>query len=342
MKDSLLNVAVLGATGYVGLELVKLLEKHPKVKMKYLCAQKLIGRSINVLDKRIKSKNLPKISNLNKIKWDDIDLIFTALPNGESQKIASKIPDKIKLIDLSADFRLENPKEYKKWYKINHNSKKLIKKSIYSIPEFTKEIIHKYKFIGNPGCYPTSVQLPLIPLIKNNMVNLKNIIVDSKSGYSGAGKNLKKKFKHENLFNSVSAYGVGSHKHMAELDQELSKVTNKKVSITFTPHLIPMFRGILSTIYLETKRNLSPIKVYKYLKKYHKKNYFVRFAQFNTSINTGNVMNTNFCRMTVCKDRKKNRIIIISTIDNLVKGASGQAIQNMNIAYKFNEKTGLA
>ena len=157
MKDSLLNVAVLGATGYVGLELVKLLEKHPKVKMKYLCAQKLIGKSINVLDKRIKSKNLPKISNLNKIKWNDIDLIFTALPNGESQKIAAKIPDKIKLIDLSADFRLENPKEYKKWYKINHNSKKLIKKSIYSIPEFTKEIIHKYKFIGNPGCYPTSV-----------------------------------------------------------------------------------------------------------------------------------------------------------------------------------------
>ena len=341
MKDSLLNVAVLGATGYVGLELVKLLEKHPKVKMKYLCAQKLIGRSINVLDKRIKSKNLPKISNLNKIKWNDIDLIFTALPNGESQKIAAKIPDKIKLIDLSADFRLENPNEYKKWYKINHNSKKLIKKSIYSIPEFTKEIIHKYKFIGNPGCYPTSVQLPLIPLIKNNMVNLKNIIVDSKSGYSGAGKNLKKKFKHENLFNSVSAYGVGSHKHMAELDQELSKVTNKKVSITFTPHLIPMFRGILSTIYLETKRNLSPIKVYKYLKKYHKKNYFVKIMPINRKLGTENVLNTNFCEISICRSNIKNKLIILSAIDNLIKGAAGQAVQNMNLVFGYNEKLGL-
>lgn len=341
MKDSLLNIAILGATGYVGIELIKLLENHPKVKIKYLCAQKLIGKSVYSLDKKIISKNLPKVSKLNDIKWKNVNLVFTALPNGEAQKLAIRIPRKIKIIDLSADFRLDNSAMYKKWYKINHYSKRLIKKSIYSIPEFSKKKIYKYDIIGNPGCYPTSIQLPLIPLLQKKMINTNNIIVDSKSGYSGAGKNLEKRFKYKYLHESVSAYGVGSHKHMAELDQELSKAANKKIKVTFTPHLIPMFRGILSTIYLEMNKKVTAKKVYNFLRKYHKNNYFVKLAKFDTSINTGEVMNTNFCKISVCKNREKNKIIVISIIDNLVKGASGQAVQNMNIAYNFKETAGL-
>ena len=173
------------------------------------------------------------------------------------------------------------------------------------------------------------------------MINLNNIIIDSKSGYSGAGKNIKNKFNFKNLFDSVSAYGVGSHRHKPEIDQELSKIAKKEVNVIFTPHLIPMFRGILSTIYLEMNKNVNPIKIYKFLKKYHKKNFFIKLAKFNSSIGTGEVMNTNYCKISICKDIKKNRVIIISAIDNLIKGASGQAVQNMNVAYKIKETAGL-
>ena len=340
MKDSL-NIAIAGATGYVGLELTNILIKHPNVKILYLCAQKSIGRSILSFDKRLNRKNLPKISKIDKIDWKKINVLFTALPNGEAQKIAKKIPIEVKLIDLSADFRLNNINQYKKWYGFNHKSKKLIKDSIYAVTEFSKDKIKNYRIISCPGCYPTSIHLPLIPLVKKRLIKLKNIIIDSKSGYSGAGKNIKKKFKFKNLFNSVSAYGLSSHRHLAEIDQELSKVSKNKINVLFTPHLIPMFRGILSTIYLETSKNNNAFGIYKFLKKFHKNNYFVKIAKFNTPIGTGSVMNTNFCRISVCKSRKNNGIIIISAIDNLLKGASGQAVQNMNIAFKLNETIGL-
>lgn len=340
MRDSL-NIAIAGATGYVGLELIKILSRHPKVKIAYLCANKSVGKSINLFDKRIKNKNLPKISKINKVDWNKINILFTALPNGKAQKIVNQIPNNVKLIDLSADFRLEDIKLYKKWYGSNHYCKKFIKKSIYAITEFSRNKLQNYRIISCPGCYPTSAQLPLIPLVKNGMINVNKIIIDSKSGYSGAGKNIKKKFAYKNLFNSVSAYGVGSHRHMAEIDQELSKVSKRKINVFFTPHLIPMFRGILSTIYIETKAKYNALKIHKFLKKYHKNNFFIKIAKFNSSIGTGDVINTNFCKISVCKDRKPNRVIIISAIDNLIKGASGQAVQNMNVAFKFKETMGL-
>ena len=278
---------------------------------------------------------------MKKLIGKKINILFTALPNGEAQKISKLIPENVKLIDLSADFRLKNPELYKKWYGINHNSKKLIKKSIYAITEFSRNKLAKYKIISCPGCYPTSVQIPLIPLVKNNMININNIIIDSKSGYSGAGKNIRKKFPFKNLFDSVSAYGVGSHRHMAEIDQELSKISKKRVNVLFTPHLIPMFRGILSTIYLETNRKNNAEKIYNFLKKYHRNNFFVKVAKFNTPIGTGDIVNTNYCKISVCKDRKDHKIIIISAIDNLVKGGSGQAVQNMNVACNLKETMGL-
>ena len=340
MKDSL-KIAIAGATGYVGLELIKILIKHPKAKILYLCAQKSIGKKINSFDKNIKNKKLPKISNIKNINWDKINIIFTALPNGEAQKIANIKPKNVKLIDLSADFRLNSANKFKKWYGINHSSKYLIKKSLYAITEFSRNKIKDYNILACPGCYPTSIQIPLIPLIKRKMINTNNIIIDSKSGYSGAGKNIKKKFSFKNLFNSVSAYGIGYHRHMAEIDQELSNASNKKIKVSFTPHLIPMFRGILSTIYLETINRYTAKQIYNELKMSHKYNSFIKIAKFNSPIGTGEVMGTNKCQISVCKNRDKNKVIIISAIDNLIKGASGQAVQNMNVAFNLKESMGL-
>ena len=340
MKDSI-KIAIAGATGYIGLELVKILSKHPKSKILYLCATKSIGKPINLFDKRINRKNLPKITKVEKVNWSKVNVLFTALPNGEAHKIIKILPNHTKLIDLSADFRLSNHNEYKKWYGIKHKSIKYIPKSLYSISEFSKKKLEKFKIISCPGCYPTSVQIPLIPLIKNKLILTKNIIIDSKSGYSGAGKNIKKKFNYKKLFESVSAYGVGAHRHMAEIDQELSKAADKVIKTSFTPHLIPMFRGILSTIYLEARGRNNARSIFNYLKKYHKDNYFVKVAPFNKPIGTGDVINTNFCNISICENRSKNKIIIISAIDNLLKGGSGQAVQNMNISFNLNESMGL-
>ena len=304
MKDSL-NIAIAGATGYVGIELIKILLKHSKVKILYLCANKSAGKKISYFDKKLSSKKLPKISKIQSINWKNLDIIFTALPDGEAQKISKKKPNHVKLIDLSADFRLKDPKVYKKWYGKKFINKKVINKSLYAISEFSRKSLQKYNIISCPGCYPTSIQIPLIPILQKNMINPNNIIIDSKSGYSGAGKSIKKKFNFTNIYQSVNAYKIGFHRHMAEIDQELSKVSKSKIEVSFTPHLIPVFRGILSTIYLETKNNISAKSVYTFLKNFHKNNFFVKVAKYNTPIGTGDVMNTNYCQISVCNTRKK-------------------------------------
>jgi len=337
------KIAVIGATGFTGLDLVYLLSKHSKIKIINLCATKNLGKKISLFDKRIK-KELPRISSVKKINWNNIDLVFLSLPNGGAQKIIKKFFykfDHLKFIDLSADFRIKNHKKYLKTYKINHKAKDLIKYSIYSISEFNKNKIKDYRIISNPGCYPTSIQLPLIPLIKKNLIKFNNITIDSKSGYSGAGKNIEKKFKHKNLYNSTYAYSTKNHRHIAEIDQEFSKLTKKKISFTFNPHLIPTFRGILSTIYLDINKKSSLKKIRDELIRYYKNSPFVKILKLNTEIGSGNVMNTNNCEISICETRVKNKIIIFSAIDNLVKGASGQAIQNMNLLYDFLETDGL-
>ncbi|MFL2889267.1 MAG: N-acetyl-gamma-glutamyl-phosphate reductase [Pelagibacteraceae bacterium] len=337
-----LNIAVLGATGYVGLDLVYLLSKHPNVKIKYLCAQKSLGKNINNFDKRIKKK-LPKISNIKKVNWSTLDLVFLSLPNGQAHKIVNKLYsfENLKFIDLSADFRLTNSKEYKKWYFMNHGAKNKIKDSIYSIAEFVKKDIKNYKIIANPGCYPTSIQLPLIPLIKKNCIQTNNIIIDSKSGYSGAGKNFTKKFKYKNIYKSIYPYGLVRHRHMAEIDQQLKKIKSK-IYYSFNPYIIPTFRGILSSIYVDLKKGNNIKKVKKILSKYYLNNTFIKIEKINKSIGTGDVLGTNYCKISVCETRNKNKIVIFSAIDNLIKGASGQAIQNMNLIYNFKEKAGLS
>ena len=338
-----LKVAVIGATGFTGLDLINLLANHSRVKILYLCATKNIGKSINIFDKRIK-KRLPKITSSKNVNWGELDVVFLSLPNGEAQKIVKKFFykfPKLKFIDLSADFMITNPKIYLKNYKIKHKAIKLIKHSIYSISEFNKKKIKRYRIIANPGCYPTSVQLPLIPLIKKNLIDSNDITIDTKSGFSGAGKNFKKKFKHKNLHSSTFAYGVTGHRHVCEIEQEFFKLTKKKINFTFNPHLLPAFRGILTAMYLKPKKNVNINKIRNLLMTYYKRSSFIKILKLNSNIGSGDVLNTNKCEISVCQTRSRNKIVIFSAIDTLIKGASGQAIQNMNLLFNFKEKTGL-
>ena len=338
---SKINVLISGSTGYIGVQLINLLIKHKKINIKYLCGNNSVGKDISLYDKSLKNKNLPKIIKFKNYLLKDIEIIFTALPNGEAQLISKKLLKKNILIDLAGDFRLNKASSYLKWYKKKHKAPKLIKKSIYSLPELTGDKIKKFQIIGCPGCYPTSVLIPLIPLIKKNLVRKDNIIIDSKSGYSGAGRGVHKKYKSKNLYESISAYGIGFHRHNSEIEQMIKSYTNKKFKFTFTPHLSPMFRGILTTIYIDLAKGKTINNLHFELKKFYEKSNFVKINSINSLISTNDVINTNNCKISICKSKYKDKAIILSSIDNLIKGGAGQAIQNMNILKNFDINEGL-
>ena len=336
-----LNVLIAGSTGYIGVQLIKLLIKHKNINIKYLCGNSSIGKKISFYDTSLKSKKLPRIVRYNKKYLSCVDIIFTALPNGEAQIISKDLLNKNTLIDLAADFRLKKGSDYLKWYKQKHKALNNIKNSIYALPEITGKLVKKFSIIGCPGCYPTSILLPLIPLLRGKSINLRNIIIDSKSGYSGAGRGVHKKFENKKLYESLSAYGIGFHRHNSEIHQEFKNYTSSKISFIFTPHIIPMFRGILSTIYVDLKPGTTLNKVQNILKKFHKKNKFVKIKNTNSFLSTNDVMNTNYCFISVCKTKYKDKIIILSVIDNLIKGGAGQAVQNMNLKYGYKISEGL-
>ena len=336
-----LNVLVAGSTGYIGVQLVKLLVKHKFVNIKYLCGNTSIGKKISDYDKTSSLKKLPKIVKFDKKFLNHVDIIFTALPNGEAQTISKFLNKNNVMIDLAADFRLENKFNYHKWYNQKHKAINNIKKSIYSLPEINGNLVDKYNIISCPGCYPTSILLPLIPLIKSKLIDLNNIIIDSKSGFSGAGRSVHQKYKNKNLYESLSAYGVGFHRHNSEIEQMLKKYTKSKFKFSFTPHLTPMFRGILSTIYVDLNKKSSQSKIIQTLNKFYKKSSFTKILKKNKLISTNDVINTNNCHISVCKTKYKKKLVILSTIDNLIKGGAGQAVQNMNIKYNFPETMGL-
>jgi len=336
-----LNVLVAGSTGYIGVQLIKLLVKHKFVNLKYLCGNTSIGKKISEYDKDKSLRKLPRIKKFDKKFLENVDVVFTALPNGEAQKISKVLNKNNVLIDLAADFRLENKFNYLKWYKQKHKASSNIKKSIYSLPEINGNLVDKYNIISCPGCYPTSILLPLIPLIKNKLIDLNNIIIDSKSGFSGAGRSVHQKYKNKNLYESLSAYGVGFHRHNSEIEQMLKKYTKSKFKFNFTPHLTPMFRGILSTIYIDLNKKSSQSKIIQTLNKFYKNSSFTKVLKKDRLISTNDVINTNNCYISVCKTKYKKKLVILSAIDNLIKGGAGQAVQNMNIKYNFPETMGL-
>ena len=336
-----LNALVAGSTGYIGIQLVKLLVKHKYINIKYLCGSSSVGKKIFNYDKSLSNQKLPTIIKFNKNLLNDVDVIFTALPNGQAQDISKHLNKNITLIDLAADFRLEKASDYLKWYKQKHRATNLIKKSLYSLPEINRKDIDKFQIISCPGCYPTSVLLPLIPLVKNRLIKVKNIVIDSKSGYSGAGRGVHNKYKNKNLYESLSAYGVGFHRHNSEINQMLKKFTRKNIDFSFTPHLTPMFRGILSTIYIDLENGVTQSKILKKLSNFYQKDPFIKILKTDSLISTNDVVNTNNCLISVCKSKYRNKIIILSAIDNLIKGGAGQAIQNLNIKFNFPIKAGL-
>ena len=338
---SKLNVLVCGSTGYIGIELVKILARHKKIHIKYLCGNSSVGKNISFYDKSLSKKKLPIIRKFQRKLLKEVDVIFSALPNGEAQKLSKFLLDKNLLIDLSADFRLKNKNEYLKWYKIKHSAQKLIKNSIYSLPELKKNQFKNQKVISSPGCYPTSILLPLAPLIQKNFISNRNIVIDSKSGYSGAGRNVHKKYKNKNLYESLSAYGIANHRHNSEIQQELDLYTKKKNYFDFTPHLSPMFRGIITTINVDLKKKIDAKKIHRYLSKFYKKSKFVKIKKINSLLSTNEVINTNNCLISICNSKNKNKLIILSAIDNLIKGGGGQAVQSMNMYYGFKEDEAL-
>ena len=336
------NIAIAGATGFSGIELIKILLKHPYANIKYLFAQSNIGKPMSFFDQSFKNTKLPLVSKFSINSINKVDTIFTALPHGESHFISNVMSSKTTLIDLSADFRLEDKNVFQTWYKTEHKSIKNQKKAIYGLSEINRKKILKTNIIACPGCYPTSILLPLIPLIQRDMINPRTIKADSKSGYSGAGKKIyDKKLYPNNIYENIGIYGVAKHRHMPEIDQELSKFSKKKIQISFTPHILPTFRGMLSTIYVDLNNNYDDKKIYKYLLNYYKKDKFIKIFNNNVMINTDAVINTNNCHIGIYNNRFEGQLIIASAIDNLVKGAAGQAVQNFNIKYKFKEDLAL-
>ena len=338
---SKINALIAGSTGYIGIQLTKILVNHKKVNIKYLCGNSSIGKNISTFDSSLKKHKLPKIIKFRKKLLKNVEVVFTALPNGESQKISKYLLKKNTLIDLSADFRLKKSREFLKWYKIKHKAPDMIKNSIYALPEIKRNNIKYNKIISCPGCYPTSILLPLIPLLSKKLISNNNIIIDSKSGYSGAGRTVHNKYKNRNLYESLSVYGIAVHRHNSEIQQELDFYTAKKNNFQFTPHLSPMFRGILSTIYVDLKKGVTKNKVYSFLKKYFKNDIFINITKQDTLLSTNDVINTNKCIISICKSKRKDKLIILSAIDNLIKGGGGQAVQNMNLLFNYKENEGL-
>lgn len=336
MSDKL-NIAIAGATGFVGLEIIKKISNHPNVNIKYLFVKESINEDIyKSLPKTI--KNLPELKKLDINLINECDVFFPALPHAELHKLAKEISSDVVVIDLSADFRLPDISTYEKWYKIKHESPELQKKSVYGLSEIYRDQIKSSNLIACPGCYPTSVLIPLHPLVSKNLIENHSIIIDSKSGYSGAGKKIYNNDQYPNLDENIAIYGVGQHRHMPEIDFYLSQFSNNKIEVSFTPHLIPTFRGMLSTIYVKSQNSLD--ELFSAMDEQYKNEPFVEVLK-SQMINTDKVTDTNKTLIAIHKSNIENSFIISCSIDNLLKGAAGQAIQNFNIRFGFEETLGL-
>lgn len=330
----MVNVAVVGATGYAGEELIKILLKHSGCSITYICAkidkpQEFYGFVCDNIDMNALEKNA--------------DIVFLALPHKTSMDF---VPTLLKagktVIDLSADYRLKDKTVYEKWYATQHKDAANLKDAVYGLPELYREKIKSAKFIANPGCYPTAAILPLAPLLKNKLCDTGGIIIDTKSGYSGAGRKSPDDPFWRDIKDNFKAYKIDSHQHSPEINQELSRIAGEKIKVIFVPHLLPIERGILETIYVRvTGAQATSDKLIDLYRKFYKNEPFVRIKSEGEFPQLRDVQNTNFCDIGIKISEDKKFIIIISAIDNLVKGAAGQAVQNMNIICGFKETEGL-
>jgi N-acetyl-gamma-glutamyl-phosphate reductase len=336
------RIAILGASGYSGADLVRLLALHPAARIVALTGERQAGKAMAEVFPHLAGIYLPRLIKIDEVDWAGVDLAFCALPHGTTQAVVSAIPAQVRVIDISADFRLSNIDSYAEWYGHPHQAPELQAEAVYGLTELARARIAKARIIANPGCYPTSAQLPLIPLLKAGLIDPDEIIIDAKSGVSGAGRDARQDSLFTEVSEGVHAYGIAKHRHAPEIEQELGLAAGRALKVVFTPHLIPMNRGILSTIYVKLTGAHTASDLRLALQKAYAGETFVRLTPEGTAPSTRHVRGSNLALIGVFADRVPGRAILISAIDNLVKGASGQAIQNMNVMLQIPEQTGLS
>ncbi len=343
MKPSTNTIAIgiLGASGYTGAELVRLLAHHPNVDIRLMTADRRAGQGMGEVFPHLAGIELPQLTRIDDADFSGLETVFLGLPHGTTQDVVAGLPDHLTVIDLSADFRLADLGTYAKWYGHEHRAPKLQKDAVYGITELSREAIRGARIIANPGCYPTASLLPLVPLIEAGLIGTDDIIIDAKSGVTGAGRAEKE----ANLFAEVSegihAYGIANHRHAPEIEQALSLAANGDVVVNFTPHLVPMNRGILASIYVALAEGVEVADLRAELQARYAGEPFVRVTPEGMAPATRHVRGSNHCLIGVFPDRLPGRAILISVIDNLVKGASGQAVQNFNLVSGLAETTAL-
>ena len=338
----MIKVAVLGATGYAGIEIVRILSAHPEVKLEVLGSHSFDGQDISevygnfahVLDMTCEELDIDRVA--------ECDVAFTALPHGASKDVIPSLIEKgLRVIDMSGDFRYDDIKVYEEWYGQEHSSPELLEESVYGLCELYRDKVKSARLVGNPGCYTSCSILGAYPILKSGLGNSKNIIVDAKSGVTGAGRGLGLGTHFCECTENSKAYKVATHRHTSEIEQELSKAAGEEVMISFTPHLIPQKRGILSTIYVNLNKPCTTQEVVDVYKEFYKDEYFIRVKDAGKLPETKHVAGSNFVDIGIVVDERLNRAVIVSVIDNLGKGAASQAVQNMNIMFGLDEKTGI-
>ena len=341
MASNKLRVAILGASGYTGAELVRLLSRHPHVALVALTADRQAGKPASEVFPQLQLLNLPTLSKIDEVDWKEVDFAFCCLPHGLTQEVIVKLPRHLKIVDLSADFRLFNVDTYATWYGHAHHAPELQKEAVYGLTEFSRDEVRKARLVANPGCYPTAAQLPLLPLLEGKLIDADDIIIDAKSGVTGAGRDAKLGSLYSEVTEGIHAYGVANHRHAPEIEQELSEAAGRPIIVNFTPHLMPMSRGILASIYVKMAPGVTVDQLRAAMTERYRDEYFVRVLPNGSAPATRHVRGSNFCLLSVHADRVPNRAILMAVIDNLVKGASGQAVQNMNVMAGFPEETAL-
>ncbi len=339
----MIRAGIVGITGYTGEELLKILSKHPKAKVTGLYGRSAAEtKDLKDVYPHFADMNL-KVEGLDAKKIaENCDVVFLALPHAVAFEVIPALFDAgVKIVDLSADFRLRKPEVYEKWYKVNHTAKDYISNAVYGLSELNADTIKTAKLVANPGCYPTTILLGCAPAIKEDIIDLKGMIVDAKSGVSGAGrKSTQDYFEKEHP--NFRAYNIsGGHRHIPEIEQELALLSGEEITISFSPHIMPVERGMLSTIYVGLKKKITTSEIIEKYKEFYKGKDFVKILDEGVLPGIKDVVNTNYCAIGMKVDERAGRLTIVSVIDNLVKGASGQAVQNMNIMFSIPETTGL-
>lgn len=340
-QDICLNIAVIGASGYTGGDLIRLAVHHPHIRITELIAHSHAGQSLGRVFPHLGHLGLPDLKAIDDVNWDDVDAVFCGLPHGTAQDIIKALPSHLKVIDMSADFRLSDPEVYETWYGRPHEATDLLQHAVYGLSEHYAEDIANAQLVACPGCYPTAVLLALLPLVKNGLVDPLDMIVDAKSGVSGAGRSLKQNTLFTEAGEGLSPYAIGKHRHAPEIEQELSQAANQNVIINFTPHLVPMSRGELITAYVKLTQGNEASTLVQMSQHTYEASPFVHVLTDGSLPATQYVRGSNNCHIAVFEDRIPNRAIVVSALDNLVKGSAGQALQNFNLMFNFPQTTGL-